>query len=324
MVRQSLRTFLDSADSANPYQDPQFFSGCGPGEVHLLIEKEGRPVFFALGFENAAMSRFLPGLKSLVVPKGPVADDPQALLTGLKALKKYARERQLCSVHITPQINEKLASSVTQGCGSFGFYPVAARSPTMTLRLNVCSDMDRIAARFHKGTRYEVNRAYRIGINVRRAKTEADFLSFYRVYERRALHKGWSPLPIESFTTLSERVQMAPKHGAVFLSEYKGEVLGGALLLRAGPRVHYVYGAVAEDIGNLPGLYPVFHRAIEWAKEIGCTEFDFGGYGSSGVASVRRFKEGFGGEVRTFPPAYCLSIAPLVSRLGQALRLFRS
>ena len=61
-----------------------------------------------------------------------------------------------------------------------------------------------------------------------------------------------------------------------------------------------------------------------WAKEIGCTEFDFGGYGPSGFASVRRFKEGLGGEVRTFAPAYSLELKPLVPRSRRLLKPSRS
>ena len=94
--RRRLRTFLDNADSASPYQDPLFFGGGGTGEIDLLVEQDGGPVFFALAFENVALSRFLPGMKSLVVHKGPVADDPHALLCGLQALREIGRKKRLC------------------------------------------------------------------------------------------------------------------------------------------------------------------------------------------------------------------------------------
>src|SRR5215475_13067579 len=142
--RDRLRTFLDAADSASPYQDPQFFAGRGVGEVDLLVEREGRPVFFALGFENVALSRFLPGLRTLVVHKGPVADDPDALMSGLRALKAFAHKRRLCEIHISPQINETNMCHVKQACGILGFRPLTSSSPEMTLRLDVTSDFDQI------------------------------------------------------------------------------------------------------------------------------------------------------------------------------------
>jgi len=323
--RLRLRAFLDAADTASPYQDPQFFGGRGPGEIDVLVERNGRPVFFALGFENPVLSRFLPGLKSLVVHKGPVADDPDALLSGLQALKELCQKKQLCEIQISPQIAEDRSSSVTQMCDTLGFRPLASASPSMSLRLDITCDADQLLARFRKGTRYEVKRAERIGIAVRRAETETDFLSFYRIYRGRASYKGFAPLPIVDFYELSKRIRAAPERGAIFLSEYSGEILAGAIVLRAGRRVHYVYGATdAKSAGNLPGAYPVLSRAIEWAREIGCTEFDFGGYGPAGVSSVRRFKEGFGGEVRNFGPAYSLTLMSLIPRLRRAVGLFRS
>ncbi len=323
--RHRLRTFLDAADGASPYQDPLFFGGRGIGEIDLLVEREGRPVFFALGFENVALSRFLPGLRALVVHKGPAADDVEALMSGLRALREVGQERRLCEIYINPQTYDDKACYVKQTCSTLGFRPEASPSPNMTLILDVTCDFDQILARFHQGTRYKVKRAERIGITVRRAETEADFLRFDQIYQQRALQKGGAFPVIADFMAFSERMRANPQRSALLLSEYEGDILAGAVLLRAGPRLHYLYGATAADrAGNLPGLYPVFRRAIEWAKEIGCTEFDFGGYGPSGVTSVRQFKEGFGGEIRTFGPTYSLTLMPLVPRLRRVARLFRS
>jgi hypothetical protein len=319
--RSRLRTFLDTADSANPYQDPQFFSGRGPGEIDLVMERDGRPVFFALGYENPALSRFLPGVRALIVQKGPVAEDPAAMVSGLQALNEIARKRRLCEIQIGPQISEEASS---RECIMLGFRPVASAAPAATLRLNVTCDLDEILMRFQKATRYEVRRAERIGITARRAETEADFLKFYKIYKQRASNKGWVPRTIADFTDLFERIRTAPERGAILLSEYNGDILAGAVFLRAGPRVHYLHGAVAADrAGNLPALHPVLYRAIAWAKEIGCTEFDFGGYGPLGSPSVRRFKEGFGGELFTFGSAYSLALMKLVPRLQQMTRAFR-
>ena len=323
--RSRLRAFLDTADSASPYQDPRFYGGWGPGEIDLLVEKDGRAVFFALGFENPAVSRFVPGLRSLVVHKGPVADNPDALRSGLSALKEFGRKKRLCEIQISPQIAEDKSSNVRRMCDTLGFRPVASGSPSMTLRLDINCDPDDLLARFRKGTRYEVKRAGRIGITVRHAETDVDFSDFYRIHSKHAEHKGFRALTADEFKELSKRVQAEPDYGAIFISEYGGKILAGAVVLRAGPRVHYVYGATdAQNAGSLPCAYPVLSRAIEWGREIGCTGFDFGGYGLAGVASVRQFKEGFGGEVRTFGPAYSLTLMPFVPRLRRAVGLFRS
>lgn len=323
-TRRRLREFLDAADSASPYQDPKFFSGRYFGEVDLLVEKEGRPVFFALGFENVAMTRYLPWLRSLVVHKGPVVDDPDALLAGLQALKEFGRERGVCEIVINPQVGGENTGWVGTICDTLGFRP-ASTAPHMTLRVDLGCDADQLLARFRKGTRYEVKRAQRIGIRVTQACTEADFSSFYRIYSQRAHRKGFSALSRVDFEELSKRICADPKRGALFLSEYKSKILAGAVALRAGPRVHYVYGATdAESAGNLPGLYPVLHRAFEWAVEIGCKEFDLGGFGLFTAPEVRRFKLGFGGEVYPFGPEYSLPLLPMLPQLRRIAKLLRA
>ena len=157
----------------------------------------------------------------------------------------------------------------------------------MTLRLDITCDLDQIVARFRKGTRYEVKRAERIGITVRRAADGSGlFCVFYQIHNTTcSRHKGFAALPIEDFTALSERMRAAPERGALFLSEYRGRhscwrclIAGrtaGSLRLR-GDRC----GQRRQPSGR---CIRSMCRAIAWAKEIGCTEFDFGGYGPSGV-----------------------------------------
>jgi lipid II:glycine glycyltransferase (peptidoglycan interpeptide bridge formation enzyme) len=110
------------------------------------------------------------------------------------------------------------------------------------------------------------------------------------------------------------RMGVATRGGALFLSNHGGNILAGAVFSRVEPRVHYLYGAIDSDTaGKFLRPLPIIGRVIEWAKEIGRTEFDFGGCRSPGDPLVRAFKEGFGGEIRIFVPAYSLTRMPIVS-----------
>src|SRR6516165_5566607 len=146
--RLALRGFLDAVDSASPYQDPLFFGGRGTGEVDLVVEWRGQPVFFALCYENPALTRFLPALKALVVHKGPTADDADSLMSGLKALKKLAQERHISEICISPQIDRNKGRQVEEVCADLGFRAKASGLPNMTLIMNVTLDLDKIIARF--------------------------------------------------------------------------------------------------------------------------------------------------------------------------------
>jgi len=319
--RNRLRAFLDIADSANPYQDPTFFATRGLREINLLVERNDQVVFFALGVENPAVARVVPWLRSLIVHKGPVADDLDAMTIGLRALKDYGRKAYFTEIRIHPQRTSK-SDDLTAVCNALDFRTVSSSSPAMTLILNVCDHPDQLIMRFRKRTRYEIKRADRLGIRVKHATTESDFSNFYQIHLRRAAHKGYRALPLTSFQALSKRISAEPQRGAILLSEYRGDILAGAVVLRAGRRVHYVLGATdTYRAGNLPGAYQVLNRAIAWARHIGCTEFDFGGYGPTGEPTVRRFKEGFGGAVRTFGPPYVLTLRPVALRFRWLRRL---
>ena len=56
------------------------------------------------------------------------------------------------------------------------------------------------------------------------------------VYKRRALKKGASFPTIVNFRALSERMGANPERAALLLSKYRGDILAGAVFLRAGPR----------------------------------------------------------------------------------------
>ena len=91
--RHRLRTFLDAADSSSPFQDPLFFGGHSAKSICWLNGRSSG--LFCPRFRKLALSRFLPGLRALVVHKGPVADDPDALMSGLRALKEVGSRKAL-------------------------------------------------------------------------------------------------------------------------------------------------------------------------------------------------------------------------------------
>lgn len=328
--RRSIRRFLDRADGASPYQDPAFcrsggWAGGELGELYVLGERDGETVLFGRGIENFTLSRYLPSIRGLVLQKGPVAADLAALASGLRALKQACHAARLHEVQVQARVDAAAANRIAELYVASGFRPVSDAVPAMTLRLPVVAEPDRIFAGFSKKTRYELRRAARFGVAVRFAETAEDFSAFYEIYSRRGDRKGFTPISEHVFATIAERLRAAPERGALLLSEHDGNVLAGAVMMRAGPRVHYVYGATAaEQAGTLPAAYPIMWRAIEWARELGCTEMDFGGYGPRGEPEVQRFKEGFGGEVRSFAPPYVCNLSLAVMRLRGAARRLQS
>ena len=111
----------------------------------------------------------------------------------------------------------------------------------------------------------------------------------------------------------------------LFLAYYEDELLAGLMAFRFGDTAYYLYGASSNRRRNRMPNHLLQWRAIQWAKQAGCTRYDFWGIPDEigdaiardgagregGMWGVYRFKRGFGGQVirtvgafdRVFRPA---------------------
>lgn len=81
-----------------------------------------------------------------------------------------------------------------------------------------------------------------------------------------------------------------------------GEAISGALTVRYGNRVSYVYGASSDTQRNLMPNYLMQWNMIKWAIESQCDIYDFMGIPHCDEENhsnygVYRFKKGFNGEI---------------------------
>jgi peptidoglycan pentaglycine glycine transferase (the first glycine) len=96
-----------------------------------------------------------------------------------------------------------------------------------------------------------------------------------------------------------------------------------------GGCAYYLYGASTDEERNRMPTYLLQWRAMQWAKERGCTEYDLWGLPdedeetleaqfesrSDGLWGVYRFKRGFGGQVKRAAQALDRVYMPLLYRL---------
>jgi lipid II:glycine glycyltransferase (peptidoglycan interpeptide bridge formation enzyme) len=94
-----------------------------------------------------------------------------------------------------------------------------------------------------------------------------------------------------------------PGYAKLFLAEYDGTVVAGALSFIFGDKCWYTYGASSNAHRNVMPNHLMQWRMIEWAKESGCSWYDFRGVSpkkdeeaNDHLYGLNRFKEGFGAE----------------------------
>jgi lipid II:glycine glycyltransferase (peptidoglycan interpeptide bridge formation enzyme) len=167
------------------------------------------------------------------------------------------------------------------------------------LRLNLNTDVDQIFSAFRKSTRYEVRRAERSAAAVSSAGSDHEASEFLTLYVNMAGTKGFSPDPVEHLKTIISWLREDESRGALMLAKSPDAVLGGAIIVRAGQRCWFVWGASQKTTDFSVGHLLQWH-ALLWAKSHGCTEYDFGGYTPGATSGPAWFKAGFGGSVVSF------------------------
>lgn len=264
--------------------------------------------------------RSLPfGLGKLAyVPMGPVVDwgneaQVDALLT---ALQGAAKQRSAFCLKVEPDLLDG-AGRVSRLL-SHRFQP--SRQSVQwksTILIDLDCPEDAIMARFSKDHRQKIRKASRAGVVIR-VGTTADLPVFSALLTQTARRKEFAAYPPEyyeaSYTLLAHDGQ-----GRLLLATLGNSVLAGLMVFRLGMKAYCMFAASGNVHREVMSTYLLHWEAIRWAREHGCTVYDFCGIPDEvghaldpevdearhdGLWGVYRFKRGFGGHVATYPGAH--------------------
>jgi hypothetical protein len=294
-LRREICAFLDSQHTAHPFQFPQWSQD---KTQHALIRCQGRLGWYAnWGIQQPTTA--LGMVRSVMVNRGPVCDDATFWRASLGLFQNDLKRQGFAYVDIAPdrlvceEGNPELAASGWQHRGQL----------RTSLRLDLTADSDRIFAAFRKSTRYEIRRAERAGIRVGEPENEDQAEQFLDLYCRMSERKGFSAESREHMRDVLGWLETEKSRGALLLAQHAGKLAGGVIVVRAGQRCWYVWGATDRHLEVNAGHILQWH-ALLWAKSLRCTQYDFGGYTVGATSGPAWFKQGFGGEVVHFPGAY--------------------
>ena len=152
-------------------------------------------------------------------------------------------------------------------------------------------------------TRYNIRLAQRKGVRVFPAS--ADMLPlFYELYLQTAKRNGFPPGTYRHFSALFATLIQHPGSSEIlFLIAARGEdLLAGAIIVIAGRRALYLFGASADEHRNLMGSYALHGEVIRMVREKGCLSYDMGAVSplpspDHPFYGMYRFKTGFGGQI---------------------------
>jgi hypothetical protein len=304
LVLQEICDFLDAQDTSHPFQLPQW----SEGESHLAwLRHRGRVRWFAHCGILYPASRILRSVRALTVSHGPVCDDLELMELGLRHLADEGREKGFAYIDIAPEWAEAYSERGIPILCRNGWQ--ALPDVRSSLRLKLPTQLDDLLATFRKTTRYEIRRSERQGASVTIADKESDWHDFLRLYKEMASQKQFPAENADFLRKVFRWLVTDRNRGALFLAREDGALRGGVLIVRAGVRCWYVLGATSKDSKFSAG-YLLQWRAIQWAKEKGCLEYDFCGFREGASSGPALFKRGFGGRVVNFLPPHRYVVSP--------------
>ncbi len=306
LLLQEISRFLDTQLTSHPFQLPEW-SGGADGAYVALLRRQGRLQWFAQCGLLYPAGRVVRAIRALTVNRGPICDDLAVMELGLRRLVAEGRKRRIAYVEIAPEWSGAFAESANALLARNGWQTLpGARS---SLRLDLSPDSEHLFASFRKGTRYEIRRAEREGIKVTIAREETDCRDFVRLYAAMLSQKKISGEDSDFLSRHLRWLVADQGRGALFLAWEDGTLRGGAAIFRSGIRCWYVWGATSKE-GKFSAGHLLQWHAIQWAKEQGCIEYDFGGFREGMSTGPALFKRGFCDRVVHFLPSHRYVVSP--------------
>ena len=285
--------------------------------LRLVLEQNDEIVAAAL-----ILQRTLPaGLGNIFYsPRGPVVDiaDEGIWQAMIAAVRELAAKRKAIYWKIDPDIDIDFpeADVWRQRMKKSGFQIVdkgegfEGIQPRFVFRMDIAPDTDKLLAACHQKTRYNIRLAGKKGVRIVSGAGRECLPEFYRILTTTASRDNFLIRPYSYFEGFYDHLHPVGQT-ELFMAYYEDEAIAGTLAFRMGDKAWYIYGASANSHRNLMPNYLIQWTMIEWAKEHGCTMYDFRGVpGHVGedhpLYGLVKFKKGFGGKYTEFIGEYDL------------------
>jgi hypothetical protein len=318
--------FLDSHETSHPFQWPQW----SDESAYLALlrsgdDRAGKLQWFAQCGMMYPAGRLLWPIRALTITRGPICGNLEVMEAGLHRLIDEAAAMGVAYIDIAPDWTGTFAESAASMLVRNGWQPFPGGR--ITLRLSLLPAADELLASFRKTTRHEIRRSINQGLVVSMAGEEKDYREFLQLYQEMARQKVF---PVEDTARLLRAfdwIASEPARGGLFIARDPGargqdSLRGGALVLRSGRRCWYIVGATAKD-GKVQAGHLLQWHAMQWAKEMGCTEYDFGGYQEGATSGPALFKSGFCDHVVRFIAPHRYVVTRSRHRTSQVISIVR-
>lgn len=164
--------------------------------------------------------------------------------------------------------------------------------------LDIQKTDEELLAGMRKTTRYLVRKAEKSDLTIRKTTDPKDFKKFLDLYEITSKRHKFVP-----HRGMEEELEIFGKdnQSALFLVEYKRNVIAGALIIFYGKQAIYHHAASDDTYRDIPAAYGLQWAIIKEARSMGKTVYNFWGVvppekPKHPWQGLTLFKTGFGGR----------------------------
>jgi lipid II:glycine glycyltransferase (peptidoglycan interpeptide bridge formation enzyme) len=275
--------------------------------VRLLVERDDQWVAGA-----QVLYRSFGPLTLGYVPKGPVlaSDDPQDMDLLWAAIHRRSRRMRAVALKVEPEWRADDEAQAHARLRMAGFQPSSQTiQPRRTIIVDLRAEEDEILARMKPKWRYNVGLSIRKGVEVHAAGSE-EIERFFALMQITGERDAFGIHSLDYYRQAWEL--FAPVDRVrLLIASYEGAPLAGLMVYAFNGMAWYMYGASSLEQRNLMPNHQLQWRAMQWAKSVGCRQYDLWGITDTDpddlnaeLAGVERFKAGFGGDVVRYVGAY--------------------
>ncbi len=279
-----------------------FFSG--------IYQKEKLTGISLSIIENAKRGKYL------TIPGGPIFNwnNKKIVNSWMKHTKKIATSNKCVFVRIRPQIiNSEKNRRLLKNFG-LSVSPMHLTTET-TLQLNLDQPLDQILSHMRKNTRYEIRKAEKIGIEIKKSSSPKDIDQFYQLQLDTAQRQKFVPFS-KKLLTSEFKTFATQKQAYLYTALLNQKILAQAMIIHYPTESSYHFGASSLEGRKYPGAYAIQWQAIQDAKKRNIPRYNFWGVVEPEQTKhrfygVSIFKRGFGGDQINYIKAHDLVVNPI-------------
>ncbi len=243
------------------------------------------------------------------IPKGPIGN-PDSIFW--KEIDAICKQKRTVFLKIEPdhwdddQLDDYLESE--------NFLPSTSIQPRRTIDIALTGDPKDWLDRMKAKTRYNIRLAEKKNIVIKESE-RVDI--FYDIMVSTGNRDKFG-IHSREYYQYVHQLFFSKQKAVLLLAYYQDQPLAGLMVFRQGRRAWYFYGASNEIERNRMPTYLLQFKAMQWAANHGCTDYDLWGIpdfdeeyleanfqkNTSDLWGVYRFKRGFGGTIRRYQRAY--------------------